>query len=545
MRERLRENWPVLALLGTVWVAVTLLYVPLWGWTYWDFGDGNYMYIARRVREGLTLYRDILAPQPPLHILGGVIAGGLGDWVLGSELLGIRLYALLVRLGGSAMLFALAWRFFRSPWVALGAAAIFLTLPIGFWWGLCYQSENLQVLLMLTAMFFLISWERRQVAAAGAVMALAAHSDMTSIPYLLVMGLFLAFRRPRLLGWFAGAAAVVYIPIAVTVEVLTAGYFTNNVIFNQAGTFPRTDILAWNAARAGHGPETFLQYAWGKITGEGLKVLQLEGGFLVLAAFGMGVLARRAAQAADSEPADKWHRTEFLLWMGLGLFLSICFTAKGGTVNYVFVVGEPAVALFSAFGLSVVWKAAAKGGLPGGPRALVRLTDTRQFLRFFFPALLLALAYMPAIPNLRATLAQQQSELPERDVLAIQTFIETYAQPGDTILAPPFYAFLTNTNVAAELAENYIWQIKWMSETFDNERGEGVEKMLELAALLHQRVPKVVLLDMAQTGQVPEVQEALRENYQRAEPEDIHTRNTRLRLYIPLDEDVRHFPLTQ
>ncbi len=545
MIDRLRENWPVLALLATLWAAVALVHWSLFGWTYWDFGDGNYMYIARRVREGLTLYRDILAPQPPLHILGGVVAGGLGDLLLGSDLAGIRVYTFLVRIAGSGMLFLLAWRYFRSPWMALGAVAIFLTLPIGFWWSIGYQSENIQLVFLLAALFLLISWDRRQVAGAGACMALAAHCDMTTVPYLLVTALFLAFRRPRLLGWFAGAAAAVYIPIAVITEILTSGYFTNNVIFNQAGTFPRTDILAASAAQTGHGPASFLQYAWGKITGEGLKVLHLEGGFLVLAAFGMGVLAHRAARAGDAEPAAKWHRTEFLLWMGIGLFLSICFTAKGGTVNYVFVLAEPAVALFSAYGLSLIWKAAARGGVPGGWRAVLNLKDTRHFLRFFFPALVLALAYMPAIPNLRATLTERQSEIPERDVLAIQTFIETYAAPGDTILAPPFYAFLTRTNVAAELAENYIWQIKWMNEEFDGVRGEGVDKMEELAEVLRRREARVVLLDMGQTGLVPVVRDAIREHYQQAEPQPIQTRNTRLGLYIPRDVEIRHFPLTE
>lgn len=541
MRDRFLAHWPVLALLGALWVIVTLIHVSLWGWTYWDFGDGNYMYIARRVREGLTLYRDILAPQPPLHIFGGVVSGGLGNLLWGSDLYGIRVYTLLLRIGGSGMLFLLAWRFLRSPWIALGAAAIFLTLPIGFWWSLGYQSENVQLVFLLASLFLLISWERRQVALAGASIALAALCDMTTVPYFLVIVLYLAFRRPGLLAWYAGAAATVYLPIAVLVEIMTAGYFTNNVIFNQAGTFPRSDILA----AMGGQDANFAEYAFRKITGEGLKVLHLEGGFLVMAVAGMALLARRSLRAPEADNPDRWHRTEFMIWMGLGLFLSICFTAKGGTVNYVFVMAEPMVALFAAFAFAVVWGKALEGGLPGGPGRVVNVFDTRPFLRLLLPSMLVVLVYLPAIPNIQATLHERQTELPERDVLAIQTFIEHYAAPGDTILAPPFYAFLTRTNVAAELAENYIWQIKWMNETFDGEPGDGVAKMEELAELLRRREAKVVLLDLGQTGGVPAVREAIEKHYQLAEPEVLHTRNTRLGLYIPMGQPVTHVPLME
>ena len=71
-------------------IVTVVLIVPLWDLTYWDFGDGNYLYIGRRILEGLTPYEDILAPQPPLHLLmaaGSQWFGGL----FGSQLIGARL----------------------------------------------------------------------------------------------------------------------------------------------------------------------------------------------------------------------------------------------------------------------------------------------------------------------------------------------------------------------------------------------------------------------------------------------------------------------
>ena len=54
---------------------ISLLYAALvlshWDEHYIDFGDGNYLYISARLADGLTLYRDIMAPQPPCHLYLG------------------------------------------------------------------------------------------------------------------------------------------------------------------------------------------------------------------------------------------------------------------------------------------------------------------------------------------------------------------------------------------------------------------------------------------------------------------------------------------
>jgi hypothetical protein len=159
--------------------------------------------------------------------------------------------------------------------------------------------------------------------------------------------------------------------------------------------------------------------------------------------------------------------------------------------------------------------------------------------------LVLGVVYYPVIRNIRFTLHEVQVELAEREVQELRAFILTYAEPGEIILAPPFYAFATETIVAAEVAENYIWNIKYSTEQFYNRPEDGTAKMQELAALLRERKAKVVLLDLAQTGSVPEVREAIAEHYRLAEEEPYLTRNTRLGLYIPKDVEPHHIPLTR
>ncbi|MDX2177089.1 MAG: hypothetical protein SF028_11540 [Candidatus Sumerlaeia bacterium] len=521
--------------LGALWVAYAALKSTLWGLTYWDFGDGNYLYIARRINEGLTLYRDILAPQPPLHTLSGMAALRAGEALPGNELLGVRVFSLLVRIAQSLFVFLVAWRAFRHAWTALVAAQTYLFMPIGFWWGLCYQSENLEIVFLMAAVWLLLEWTPRRAALAGAASALAMHCNMTGVPFFLVNVVFLLCRRPRLAIPYAGAALGVWGAGAGLAQALTAGYYLDNVVLNQVGTFPRTDILQLSNPGA-----TFWTYVMEKVPREFRNVMDLELGLLIAAAAGLALHVgdRSAAWGKAAGEADRgeWHRREFLAWSAIGGVLSICFTAKGGTVNYIFVLGEPLLAVFAALAFTrlVDW------AWPAGLWRTLGFGNTQAFLRALFPAAALALAWAPAVRNISFTFREIQSELPEAEVLALRDAIATYAKPGDTILAPPFYAYITGTRVAGELAENYIWQIKYMNERFDREEGLAVRKMEEVAHLLERREVAFVVLDMDQTGRVPEVAAAIAAHYREIEPQALRTRNTTLRLYIPAHEEIRH-----
>ncbi len=539
--------WTPYALLGILWILVSFLVVPTWGWTYWDFGDGNYMYIARRVREGLTLYKDILAPQPPLHTYSGVAVQAIGGAVAGSELVAIRIFCLFNRFMASLLVFLIARKLFACPLQGIIAAAVYLFLPIGFWWSLGYQSENLENVFLLLAILLLMRWDWRWCLLAGLSSALAMQCNMTALPFFMANALFLAFRKVKLLPWYAGSTIVVYLLTTIAANVVTDGYYVNNVLLNQVGTFPRTDILSSSPGF----PDTFFEYAiFTKIIPQTMEVLRLEAGFIILAATGVVMAVRLFDMRADlneSKKTEGWLRVEFMSWMLIAGLLSICFTAKGGTVNYIFVLGEPYVAIFAGSAIVKLLRVA----LPKSWQEWRQLSIfyTAPFLKLTFTAVPFVIILIPACNNIRMTLNEVQTELPEDRVLEIKNFIETYAEPGEEILAPPFYAYLTGTNVTGELAENYIWNIKFMNEQFDaqnygRETGEATAKMQEIASSIRSQKPKVVLLDTAQTGKVQIIREALDEHYQHAEVNPIiHTRNTQLELFIPKSVNPHHLPL--
>jgi hypothetical protein len=539
--------WTVQGLMALLYALVV---VPTWGWTYWDFGDGNYLYIAGRVREGAVLYRDILAPQPPLHIVMGVLFQGIGS-LFGEPLYGVRFYCMLCRIAAAVVLGLIAREAFGCAMRGVVASALLYLMPIGFWWSLCYQSENIELPLLLAAMLLLLRWETRGALWAGVASGLALHTNMTALCYFGVNAIFLLCRKPRLAVPYAGAALGVWGAGAVAAQLASGGYYLDNTILNQVGTFPRTEMLAEARAATGSGPATLIEYAMGKIASQGASVLRLEG-YLILAA--LASLALHAAEgplwrdiAADDESARATRlRREFLCWSAIGMFLSICFTAKGGTMDYIFVLGEPAVALFAADASVRLFRASLPARADAAP--WFSFGNTQTFLRALFPAGALALALHVPLGHIRLTLHEHQAELPEAEALALRGFIQTYAKPGELILAPPFYAFLSGTHVAGEIAENYIWQIKYHNERFDMRTrganaGLGVRKMEEVAALLARGEAKAVLLDMNQTGRIPEIAAAIQQAYIEAEPGPVRTRNVELRLFVPRGTPLRHAPL--
>jgi hypothetical protein len=352
--------------------------------------------------------------------------------------------------------------------------------------------------------------------------------------------------------------------------------YLSNVVLNQVGSFPRADVL-------GYSP---LIYFKNKVVGEGAKVLALEGPliFAALAAIALGWHERAARFGRDSDEYRQW---EYAAWYALGMLLSIGFVMKGGTVNYIFVLGEPAVAIFGADAIVRMRRWIAGGGegpdaellrarAPLVARVVAACTGvvlgigagfhTRSWLvgvlaagilgagfeRFAAgapwlqekartrtgrvlagAALAVALLWPDAWHNVRLTMTEVQCELPAERVRELMDIIEAHSEPGDPILAPPFYAYMTHRTVAAELAENYLWQIKFINDMADGVEGEGVLKMQELGRLLReQRVP-LVLLDVNQTGRIPVVRDAIEQAYRPLSDAPYPSRNTQLGLYVP------------
>lgn len=430
---------------------------------YIDLGDGNYLYTSSRMADGLLIYRDFLSPQPPMHLLTGSALISLGH-ALGNPVITVRVFSMLLHVATATLLFLLGWRVARNPYGGALASIIYFMLPIGFWWSLGYQSELLEIFFLLCALLLFLPLRKWGVAGAGIFMALAVLTNMTAAPYALAIAVYVAVRHPRqLLPFYIGPLFIILAVIIGYFEVRTGAYF-ENVVANQVGSYPRDNLLG---------------YAGGKLTSQGLKILYREGGFILLSLLGLILYSRR-----DSRP-----EREFLVWYALVLLLSFVFVTKGGTADYIFTIGEPMVALFAAYFLTWYFSNWRKERANGASF----WHDTRVVPQGLFGFLLLVSLWGPGLLFIVESLQQKTFEQNQEGLRKVQYFIKKYSKPRDSILSPPYYAFITNRLLVEEYSELFLWTLKYSLEKMDGVEGEGTRKVQAIASELQaRRVPIVI-----------------------------------------------------
>jgi len=499
---------------------ISLLYAALvlshWDEHYIDFGDGNYLYISARLADGLTLYRDIMAPQPPCHLYLGAALIKLGR-ALNQPLYTVRAFSLLLRLAAMLLVFLITRKITKRLLDSCLATILYLAVPIGFWWAQGYQSEGLLIFFMLVSFYFFIDLEPRKLWFAALFGTLAAFTNMTAVPYLFLANLFLLVRHRRLMLHYTLPMALMGLAGVLLMEFVSDGFYLRNVFLNQVGTFPKPEISG----------ESVLTYAVRKILNEGKDVLTWEGGYVL---FGLTGLAMYILKGDEIDT-----RREYIGWHAFFSFCSIIYVSKGGTMEYIFTIGEPFAVIFFAHAMGLFWRGTMREG-EGWKN--ISFKDTSRFAAVCVLFMLLFATFYIGALFVRKTLYAESYELPASEVKVVKEIIGQYSREGDAILAPPFYAFITGRRVVEEYSENYIWTIKYVNEVFvDKKPGEGVAKALAISRALKARRVPIVLLDMAQTAKLPPIKEAIDAYYEplnfRSNSNVLQTLNTRIEIFIP------------
>lgn len=514
-RLRRAERWG-LGLLALFALIHALLAGSMISGAYIDVGDGNYLYTSSRMADGLVIYRDFLSPQPPMHLLAGSLLQRLGR-LYGAPLETVRAFSILLQIVIMAWVYLIARRLSQSPWGGAAAAGLYLLLPIGFWWSLGYQSEPLELCFLLGAWFLFLALERGPMALAGALMALAVLTNMTAAPYALAAGFYLAVRHPRrLLAWYALPLVLVWAAVALYFELRTGAFFLNTIT-NQVGSYPE------GAA--------FWPYVAHKLVSQGSKILSLDGGFILL-----GLLGALAYNRSDTRP-----EREFTVWFGLALFLSFVYVTKGGTADYIFCLGEPAVAVFAGCFLAQFF-------YPSTFRRLLAQSpwrDTGIVAQVALMALMALVVCFPALYFHGQTLRGQQFELSEEQTKKLGYYIQRHSHPGDTILAHPFLAWRYDRLQAEEYSELFLWTLKYQLERSKGRIGEGVHKVSLIARALEERALPVVVANVnpanLQLLRPPEIREAIDRHYRPLLEDDdvIRGMNFQFQVFVPREGDSR------
>jgi len=579
----LRSLW-FLALFALLYVAVV---APHFSEAYLDFGDGNYLYISSRLADGLVLYRDILAPQPPCHLLVGSVLIRLGR-ALGQgievQLYCVRAFSLLLHLATMLVVWAMGRRLFARASTALWAAALYLVIPVGFWWTLCYESESLEIFFLLLSFLLVVRWEKRALAAAGLVGALAIATNMTAVPYIGWVALFLLWHDRRRAIWYIAPAAALTAAVVGAGEWLSGGHYLENVFFNQVGTFPHPDLMRGLPPDAPFRTlRTIVGYAFGKMAREGSDVLAHDGLFISAAIAGLLIylgkkendeptLTRPLAPTDEASPSTRslsslpslpslrtpcsqavpppgppvYHRS-FVGWYAFWSFLAIGFVAKRATEDYIFTIGEPFVCLFAALAISEIGDRAF-----GKKKYEERSTKCEsekaaergrgQIMTVAIVALgLVVLFAHPAQWIYRVVHEQRAYELNAAGAQRIRFLIEEHSRPGEAILAAPYYAFLAHRPLIEEHSEMFIWHIKYLLEQrVERREGPATRKVNAIAAALRQKAVPVVVIEMdkgtlapRQVFSIPPVNDALRQNYQPLLTEPIEGLNEMINVLAP------------
>ncbi|MDX9753112.1 MAG: hypothetical protein RBU29_04075 [bacterium] len=411
---------------------------------YIDFGDGNYLYISWRLALGEILYRDVPSPQPPLHLFLGsfLLSLSQGDPIL------VRVWQVVQHVLIACCVLGIALRIFRNATIASLAGAIYLFLPEGVWWSTGYQSEPLLILFQsFNLLLFLTAMSRKRPSAAlyvsAVVSALGGYVNMTALPYIALQWFFVWWSfRP-----FFWRYSLVLVLTGSTMFILmffySHGQYIEHVFHRQVGTYPDEWTLA-------------LRYFIDKLYTEGGDILYYEGGFVFAAIAGMFLFA-----GDDEKPFAK----DYLLWWGIFSLGSIIFVTKGGTVEYIFTLGVPAVAVFSAYFFVTLLAAS---GLSFAPRVLFRnATETGKavlLLTLFLPALL-----MKPIGLLGMTWGNTSGpggayELDHNTMMRIANYIQFNCTEDQEILSAPAYAFTAMRKIANNAASDLILGAAFFNE---------------------------------------------------------------------------------
>jgi hypothetical protein len=498
----------IIGICGVIYVVLTMMQ---WGEGYVDFGDGNYMYISSRMAEGVELYSEILAPQPPCHpYLGMCIAkiatttGKSGPDVI----IFFRLAGMLIHLISWMLIMRLAWLAWRDPVSVILAGLIYLVLPLGYWWSFCWESEPLEMLFLLSMMVCSLSGRPGHDILTGIFAALAGLTNATAAPFLLVLIIYMMIKAPRRALMMTVPCVLLVAIITIIFQVKTGGEYWQNVISNQAATFYPPDV------------------ALGKIIGQGQKILYREGFFLFIALIGFA----RFLRAGHLNPVS----TGGLAWFCLATLLSIVYVSKAGTVDYIFTLSEPAIAILAS-GELATWIKRLRSG-PVSPNNL--------FLKISACVLLFCFAMGPVIVFFISFARQQQYELPESRLSPVRYQIHVNSGEDDAILASPFYALVSNRRIYGEYSEIFLWTTSYLNDRFTSRHdGPGWTKAMELSLAIERAEIPIVILELEQTGRIPEIMMALKKKYRPIRPEGkdflFRTLNIHLAFFIPDDSELR------
>jgi len=194
---------------------------------------------------------------------------------------------------------------------------------------------------------------------------------------------------------------------------------------------------------------------------------------------------------------------------GIASIGSGIYVIKGGTVDYIYCLAEPVIAIFASWTLvtwfgeaplssqpTPIWKAASVS-------CRIALVTGVTVLLVWQPLNMMRGIRAQSAPGVDLPDVSQGRivEFSDREVHTLQRVIEELSKPGDVIWAPPFLAAISRREIAMDLSETYLWWVRWNQTVATQGNDPGVDRMLEgLTGMLSNRSISVLVIN-DRTGQ--------------------------------------------
>jgi len=471
---------------------------------YLDFGDGNYLYISWRFLEGVTLYRDILTPQPPVLFIIGATLLKVGDsWKV------VRLFNILLGIATAFLVYKVSVDLFDNRKIALIAGATYYMLPIHLLWGRGFEADSLVTLFSLLSFMFFKAFNPKGMVLASLFTVLAIYTKYSFLPVLVFNLLYLWLRERRMFKFYSAPIAVLGIATLVSLNIYSSGLFI-------------WDTLIFQSKAPGYPFDIPIDIALSGLS----FIFSGEGAFIFLSLIGLLSLANRKKSRADYFAGNL-----------LSSFVPLGLIFRQGTGTYIFYSAEPYIAIFSAYfiyELVVVY----------GQRSMLAVNHlnilrSKFFLRLFLIGLSTSSLYlMPCIDlcfKQGIDFQRFRNWSNAEQVEVIVDYIENYTSKNDAILSPPYFAFLTQRKLLFDYSETWLWLV-----LYENGESCAMELVKAITSRLESSSVKLVILDLRMKTIEP-IYKAILQNYilvRRVLAYDM------LEVYIPKSVHIKPFQST-
>lgn len=413
---------------------------------YLDHSDGSYLYVSKLILSGKVPYKDFMAPQPPaLFYFGALILS------LKKSIIFVRFVNLFLYVFDNILIYKIIERSFKHKWLPFVVSAYCFFMPISVYWWLTFTTETLLRPIFLLSVYLLLPVNRLskpKLIAVSILTVLSIFTKYTFFPLFIMTTLFLFFSDRKKFTNYIFLTSILIILSVISLQLFSGGRFIFDTLLIRQ-IFPLKDFkeIALNMS-------VFSFYYLP---------------FIVINIIGAIMFFRK-----------KEYGKAYLLLIPIFFVVNLTTTAFEGTYNYIFFPIE----LFFPLGIFIFIL----------NRKELEPTKISKFKEFFINVSIflgsLCLIYFFQIFYSNVQLSYNISDTNIID--RVVKITEENTSSRQRILAPPYFAILTDKNLLGDYGDPFLGLAIYNSRFYN---ALLKDKIKVIQRSLENREAPVVILD--------------------------------------------------